>query len=199
MQTPKPSQATSSWASPRSAEQLASAAVAQLCAGGPDRLREFDGFPVPVYATDKRGTITYFNAACADFAGREPTLGVDQWCISWKLLDRAGNAMRHDQCPMAIVVREGRQARGLEATAERPDGERIPFRAFPTPAIDDHGRVIGGVNVLVPLDRSVENKLIATADKCRNLAKWVSDEQASRSLRHMAIEYEDQAALLRLA
>lgn len=184
---------------PRSAEEFVNAAAALLCAHGPGHLARFNPFPVPVYATDARGTITYFNPACVEFAGRTPALGVDQWCISWKMIDQAGLQVLHDNCQMAITVREGLAAHGWEAIAERPDGGRTPYRAFPTPAIDELGTVIGGVNLLVPLDRAAETKLIAAADKCRKLARWVSDDQASLSLAHMASEYEDQAAVLRLA
>ncbi len=184
---------------PRSAEQFVNAAADLLCAYGPGHFARFNAFPVPVYATDARGTLTYFNPACVEFAGRTPALGVDQWCISWKMIDQAGIQVLHDNCQMAITVREGLAAHGVEAIAGRPDGGRTPFRAFPTPAIDEHGTIIGGVNLLVPLDGAAKTKLIATANKCRKLAKWVSDDQVSLSLAHMASEYENQAAVLRLA
>ena len=51
---------------------------------------------------------------------------------------------------MAVAIRDGQPVRGVEAVAERPDGERIRFRPFPTPALDDAGRVIGAVNLLRP-------------------------------------------------
>lgn len=165
---------------------------------GPDRLSHFDHFPAPVYATDERGTITYFNPACVDFAGRTPALGNDRWCVSWKLHTDDGVELPHDQCPMAVAVREGRPVRGVEAYAERPTGERTRFRPFPTPAIDEDGSVMGAVNLLVPLDGIAERKLLATATKCRNLAQWVNDNRASQTLKHMAGECEEQAAVLRL-
>ena len=185
-------------ANPGSAEDLVGTAAAMLRSDGPDRLSHFDLFPAPIYATDERGTITYFNAACVDFAGHTPTLGNDRWCVSWKLRTDDGDELPHDQCPMAVAVREGRPVRGVEAYAERPDGARTRFRPFPTPAIDEDGRVVGAVNLVVPLDGDAERKLLATAAKCRNLAKWVSDNQASETLKHMAGECEEQAKVLRL-
>lgn len=164
---------------------------------GSTRLSEYDHFPAPLYATDERGTITYFNPACVDFAGRIPTVGVDRWCVSWKLHGDDGE-MPHDQCPMAIAIREGRPVRGVEAFAERPDGQRTRFRPFPTPVIDAVGRTIGAINLLVPLDGHAEHQLRATAAKCRNLAKWVSDDQASKTLKFMATECESQAEVLRV-
>ncbi|MDQ3077722.1 MAG: hypothetical protein M3Q83_02645 [Pseudomonadota bacterium] len=172
--------------------------AALLSAGGSRRLSDYDLFPAPVYATDECGRLSYYNAASVDFAGHTPTLGVDQWCVSWKMLDEHGTEVPHDRCQMAISVREGYAVRGIDAIAERPDGTRAPFRAFPTPVIDDQGRTIGGVNLLVPLDGATGRQLLATAAKYRNLAHWVSDSRASETLKHMAGECEGQAAALRL-
>jgi PAS domain-containing protein len=161
-------------------------------------LRDFDGFPAPLYATDDSGKILYFNPACVDFAGRTPTLLVDRWCVSWKLYADDGTSMPHDQCPMALAIRSGRALRGLEAIAERPDGERTRFRPFPTLATDDAGRLIGAVNLLVAVDGSAHRDLIARAQKCRSLAKWVTDKRAEDVLKFMAEECENHAEALRL-
>jgi PAS domain S-box-containing protein len=46
-----------------------------------------------------------------------------------------------------------------EAVAERPDGTRVPFLAFPTPLFDEAGNVIGAVNMLVDLtDRVIADE-----------------------------------------
>ena len=50
-----------------------------------------DQLKVPVYLTDTEGSVTYWNRACADFAGREPELGRDRWCVTWKLFTTAGD------------------------------------------------------------------------------------------------------------
>lgn len=185
-------------ASPGSAEELVGTAAAMLSDGGSWRLAYFDQFPAPVYALNEQGTIIYFNPACVEFAGRTPALGVDQWCVTWKLSLVDGTDVSHDECTMAVVVREGRKMRGVQAVATRPDGSRRRFHAFPTPAFNDNGDVIGGVNLLVPADGTTERKLLATATKCRNLARWVSDDRASDTLKHMAAECEGQAAALRI-
>lgn len=99
---------------------------------------------------------------------------------------------------MAVAIHEGRPVRGVEAFAERPDGERIRFRPFPTPAIDDHGHVIGAVNLLVPVDGNPHRDLLAKADKCRSLAKWVTDKTVENVLTGMAEECECHAEALRL-
>jgi PAS domain-containing protein len=161
-------------------------------------LRDFDRFPAPLYATDDTGKILYFNTACVDFAGRTPNLLVDRWCVSWKLYADDGASMPHDQCPMALAIRAGRSLRGVEAIAERPDGERIRFRPFPTLATDDAGRLIGAVNLLVAVDGNAHRNLIARAQQCRSLAKWVTDKRTEDVLNMMAMECESHAEALRL-
>src|SRR2546430_16731334 len=92
-----------------------------------------DALPAAIYVTDRHGKITYFNPACVAFSGRTPELGSDHWCVTWKLFYPDGTPMPHDQCPMAIALREGRVVRGQEAIAERPDGSRGWFEPYPTP------------------------------------------------------------------
>jgi PAS domain S-box-containing protein len=107
--------------------------------------------PAAIYTTDVDGKITYFNEAAVEFSGRTPTLGHDEWCVSWKLFWPDGTPLPHDQCPMAIALKEGRPVRGAEAVAERPDGTRVPFIPFPTPLRDGSGKVVGAINMLVDL------------------------------------------------
>src|SRR5918996_1869985 len=76
-------------------------------------------------------------------------LGTDSWCISWKLYWPDGTPLPHDQCPMAMTLKEDRPIRGYEAVAERPDGTRVHFVPYPTPLHDDTGKLIGAVNMLV--------------------------------------------------
>jgi PAS domain S-box-containing protein len=105
--------------------------------------------PAAIYTTDSRGRITFFNKAAEEMAGRRPVIGVDQWCVTWKLYWPDGTPLPHDQCPMAVALKENRAVRGTEAVAERPDGTRIPFIPFPTPLRDAEGNLIGAVNMLV--------------------------------------------------
>ena len=107
--------------------------------------------PAAIYTTDAQGKITYFNQAAVEFSGRTPTLGSDEWCVTWKLFLPDGTPLPHDQCPMAVALKEGRAVRGAEAVAERPDGTRVPFIPFPTPLLDSSGRVTGAINMLVDI------------------------------------------------
>ncbi len=111
--------------------------------------RQFlEALGVAVYTTDASGGITFFNEAAAEFWGRRPEIG-EEWCGSWKLFWPDGRPMAHDECPMAIAIREGRSVRGYEGVAERPDGTRAAFVPYPTVVFDAEGTLIGGINVVV--------------------------------------------------
>ena len=105
--------------------------------------------PAAIYTTDAEGKITYYNEAAVEFAGRRPIIGSDEWCVTWKLYWPDGTPLPHDQCPMAIALKEGRAIRNAEAVAERPDGTRVPFIPYPTPLRDADGNVVGAINMLV--------------------------------------------------
>jgi PAS domain S-box-containing protein len=116
------------------------------------RLREIlDALPVALYTTDAEGRITYYNEAAVDMSGRRPALGDDKWCVTWKLFRTDGAPLPHDECPMAVALKEKTPVRGAEAVAERPDGSRVPFIPYPTPLFDPAGRMTGAVNVLVDI------------------------------------------------
>ena len=125
------------------------------------RFREMvDMLPAAVYTTDADGLLTHFNPAAIEFSGRMPEVGTDQWCVSWKLYRTDGSPLPHDQCPMAIALKEGRVLDGQEIIAERPDGTRRWFAAYPRPLHDAEGNVIGGVNMLLDI---TERKQAETA------------------------------------
>ncbi len=119
-----------------------------------------NALPAAVYTTDAQGRLTHFNQACVELSGRVPELGTDSWCVTWKLYYPDGRRMPHDECPMAISLKNGRVISGTEAIAERPDGSRIWFTPYPTPLRDARGRIIGGINMLVDI---TERKRAETA------------------------------------
>ncbi|NTI30938.1 PAS domain S-box protein, partial [Rhizobium rhizogenes] len=93
----------------------------------------------------------FYNKAATEMWGVSPKLGESEFCGSWKLYWPDGTLLPHDECPMAIALKERRAVRGLEAIAERPDGTRTAFLAFPTPIFDAAGNLSGAVNMLVDL------------------------------------------------
>jgi PAS domain S-box-containing protein len=129
-------------------ERRAKAQVAEA----EERFRQLlEALPAAVYTTDAEGRITYYNRAAIDMSGREPELGSDKWCVTWKLYTPDGQPLPHDQCPMAIALKEKRSIRNVEAVAERPDGTLVPFIPFPTPLRDGEGQVVGAVNMLIDI------------------------------------------------
>ncbi|MGF7056087.1 PAS domain S-box-containing protein [Bosea sp. OAE752] len=145
-----------------------------------DRIREseqhmrdlLEGLPAAVYTTDANGRITFFNKACIDMAGRTPQLG-DEWCVTWRLYTPHGAPLPHDQCPMAVALKEDRAVRGVEAIAERPDGTFVPFIPYPTPLHDADGRLIGAINMLVDITerKQAENRQKTLIDELNHRVK----------------------------
>jgi PAS domain S-box-containing protein len=128
-----------------------------------------NALPAAVYTTDAEGRITFYNEAAVEFAGRRPVIGQDEWCVSWRMYWPDGTPLPHDQCPMAVALKEGRAVRGIEAVAERPDGSRVTFIPYPTPLRNKAGAVVGAVNMLVDItDRK------ATEERQRLLANEVN-------------------------
>jgi PAS domain S-box-containing protein len=164
----------------------------------PDSFCEIlDALPAPIYVTDSEGTITYFNNACVELAGRTPERGRDKYCVTWKIFTTDGEFLPHDQCPMAIAIREKRAIRNVEAVARRPDGSTVNFVPFPTPYFDADGNMAGAVNLLLDISRSRgPGYLTGQADKCRRLARVINDYAAAETLDLMAAKYDAQAIKL---
>lgn len=126
-------------------------ARAEIAASEAQTRRLLDAMPAAIYTTDDVGRITYYNEAAIKLAGRRPTLGSDEWCVTWKLYWPDGTRLPHDQCPMALALKEQRPNQGMEAIAERPDGSRVPFIPYPSPLFDASGKLVGAVNMLVDI------------------------------------------------
>ncbi|SFN78113.1 PAS domain S-box-containing protein [Pseudomonas sp. NFACC24-1] len=131
-----------------------------------------EALPAAVYTTDAEGRITFFNRAAVELSGRTPQLG-DMWCVTWKLFNTDGTALPHDQCPMAMALKENRPIRGVEAIAERPDGSHVPFTPFPTPLHDADGNLVGAINMLVDISerKQAENRQKTLIDELNHRVK----------------------------
>src|SRR5205085_9977027 len=104
-----------------------------------------------VYTTDADGRITFYNQAAADLWGVKPEIGKSAFCGSWRMQWPDGTPLPHNECPMAIALKEGRAITGAEAVAIRPDGTLVPFLAYPTPLRDATGTIVGAVNMLIDI------------------------------------------------
>src|SRR5215510_11837188 len=134
-----------------------------------------EGLPTAVYMTDADGRLTFYNEAAVVLWGCRPPLGESKFCGSWKLYWPDGTPLPHDECPMAMALRQKRPIRGMEAIAERPDGTRVPFTPYPTPLFDDSGRLTGAVNMLVDIsDRKHTEARLAERNDQLDLAGKVA-------------------------
>ena len=158
---------------------------------------ELDKIRIPVYTTDAEGLVTYWNQACVDFAGREPQLGSDRWCVTWRLFTLDGDPIPHEQCPMAMAIREKRSIRTEVAVTMRPNGSRVAFRPYPTPLFSKTGELVGAINMLVDISDEQAEALSEQAARCRRLANSTDDTAARDILRTMANGYDQSAAALR--
>jgi PAS domain S-box-containing protein len=124
------------------------------------RFREMvDALPAAVYTTDAQGRITHFNQAAVELAGRVPEVGIDQWCITWKLFRPDGTRLIHAECPMAIALKEARIVNGVEIIVEQPGGKRLWCVPYPRLLRDAEGRIVGGVNLIVDITERKQAEL----------------------------------------
>lgn len=178
----------------RTVDHILDTAVSAVAAGFDGLCEALDQIPAAIYVTDKDGVVTYFNRASAEFAGRTPALGQDKWCVTWKLYTTEGEFLPHDECPMAVAIREKRPVRDVEAIAERPDGTRVNFAPYPTPWFDEEGNLAGAVNLLLDITRQrTPEYLREQAVRCRRLAQGIGDPGVQETLVLMAAKYDEQA------
>lgn len=178
-------------------EEIVGMAIVAARLGASELHAVLAALPAPIYVTDADGWVTFYNRACIDFAGRTPSVGEDRWCVTWKLYTTDGAFLPHEECPMAVAIREKREVRGAVAAAERPDGTRVMFTPYPTPLVDENGEIAGAVNILIDVtDHRQAGALRAQAVRCRRLAQTLTDQQAVDTLLLMAREYDDKAVRL---
>jgi PAS domain S-box-containing protein len=117
------------------------------------RLRELlEALPAAIYTCNAEGVITSYNKAAVELWGREPELGKDMWCGSWKIFSaRDGSHVPLDTCPMAIALKTGKAVVGEEILVEKPDGSRYYVQPHPKPLYDSSGKLVGAINLLMDI------------------------------------------------
>jgi two-component system sensor kinase FixL len=119
-----------------------------------------DTIPAGAYVCDEAGLITYFNPIAKSFWGRAPKLRdpAHRYCGSLKLYSSDGTPMRHDECWLALALREGRKHHGRELVIERPDGTNVFAMAHAHPLRNDKGRTVGAVNLVLDISEQMAMK-----------------------------------------
>ncbi|MEO5564973.1 MAG: chemotaxis protein CheB [Chitinophagaceae bacterium] len=124
------------------------------------------GLPAGVYSCDAQGHINFYNSAAAKLWGREPEIGKEQWCGSWKIFGTDGSQIPLDSCPMALAVKEGRSIMGEELIIERPDGTRSNVLIYPQQEFGLSGEVTGAINMVFDITELVKaNKRIKESEE----------------------------------
>jgi PAS domain S-box-containing protein len=180
--------------SPPSPEAVIDGSLAAL--DGDDWRLVLEGIDAPVYLTDPSGWLTFANRPAVELAGREPEIGKDRWCVSWKLHTQEGEPLPHARCPMARALAEQRPIRDAVVIAERPDGTRAACRVYPTPVQDGTGTLVAGLNLLIDITPEQKLGLSEQAARCRRLARATHDASASAILTSMATGYDATAKSL---
>lgn len=154
-----------------------------------DRLKEtnqrirhlIDALPAAAYTCDNAGLITYYNQAAVEFWGRKPELNnpVDRFCGSFKLYSTEGLSIPHDECWMAVALRDSTIIHGKEIVVENEDGSRKTALAHASPLLDTDGEITGAVNVLVDIsDRITLEKSLRETTARLELCLKVLDQHA---------------------
>jgi signal transduction histidine kinase len=166
---------------------------------GPFARDVLQALQVAAYTTNVDGEIMFFNEAAAALWGRRPEPG-EAWCGSLRLYWPDGRPMSHAECPLAQTLTARRAVSGT-AVAERPDGTRVHFAAYPSPLFDDQGVLVGAINVLVDTTAHevAEQTIRASAEALRK-SNAVKDEflgLVSHELRTPVTTIYGNAQLLR--
>jgi signal transduction histidine kinase len=138
--------------------------------GESEFLRLLDKLPAAAYTCDAAGLITYYNQPALRLWGRAPKLRdpVDRFCGSFRLHFADGQPMSHDNCWMALAVRNDREYCGCELIVERPDGERLDVSGHASPIHDKSGKLVGAVNVLFDITERKRAEALKETDRARN-------------------------------
>jgi PAS domain S-box-containing protein len=139
------------------------------------------GLPAAFYTCDPEGKIKSFNKAAVALWGRQPQIGKDLWCGSWKIYRTDGSLLPLEECPMAITIREGIPVLGQEIVIERPDGVRRHILSHPQPIFDAAGNMVEAINMMVDITehRKAEDALRLNEDRYRNMLEREVEERVN--------------------
>jgi PAS domain S-box-containing protein len=147
--------------------------------------------PAAVYTTDAEGRVTLYNEAAVALWGREPEIGKDLWCGSYKIYRPDGTDLPLDQCPMAVTLKSGIGVRGEEIVIERPDGTQRNILPYPEPFFDASGKIVGAVNMLVDITERKRSE--ETARRLAAIVESSDDAIISKDLNGIIATWNESA------
>ena len=129
---------------------------------------------IALYTCDKEGRILLYNQAAVELWGREPKVGTELWCGSWKIFQPNGELLPLDKCPMAVVLKYGR-IETFEIIIERPDGTRRHVLPYPQPIVNDEGEITGAINLLLDITENtkIRKDLQVSEERYGNIIRQV--------------------------
>ncbi|HRO48125.1 PAS domain S-box protein [Agriterribacter sp.] len=136
--------------------------------------RLIQGISVALYTCDKEGRILLYNQAAVELWGREPKVGTELWCGSWKIYQTNGELLPLDKCPMALVLKYGR-VETFEIIIERPDGSRRHVLPYPQPILNDKDEITGAINLLLDITENtkIQKALQVSEERFSNIISQV--------------------------
>jgi PAS domain S-box-containing protein len=154
--------------------------------------------PAAVYTTDREGRITLFNENAVELWGRQPEIGKDLWCGSFRILRPDGTPLPHEECPMALTLRDGVAIRGQEILVERPDGCRFFVLPYPELLHNSAGEIVGAINMLIDISdrRQSEEELRRRSETIEQLIRELAaaDRKKDEFLATLAHELRNPLA-----
>ena len=149
--------------------------------------------PEAIYTCDADGYVQIYNRAAIHLWGREPEIGKDKWCGSWKIFNPDGTDLPLENCPMAITLREERPVYGREILVKKDDDSIRHVLPTPTPMFDGAGKLTGAFNMLIDVTDKKEREILIqkTEEKYRNLFDQATDAILVYSMDGVIHEFND--------
>jgi PAS domain-containing protein len=153
--------------------------------------RALDRLPAGAYTCDGDGLITWYNQHALQVWGRAPALNDprDRYCGSFRMFTAHDEPIAHDECWMALAIRNRHEYLAQEIVVERPDRSRITALAYATPVLDEQGEVVSAINILVNIsDRKRIEDLLRNANRDNDLYRATLADALRDELQPMEAE-----------